>query len=90
MTSKNKRYPQVCSQCARGWVPGTEKTFDPCCPGCQKKLAIGLRTGDESRRADHSKMSQIDWARLQDKRRAQYAARRAQLLAMPAPREKRG
>lgn len=36
-----------CRQCYTGWVPGTVKTFDPKCEGCQGKLAKGLRTGKE-------------------------------------------
>jgi hypothetical protein len=36
-----------CRQCVTGWVPGTVKTFDPKCEGCQEKLAKGQRTGKE-------------------------------------------
>lgn len=36
-----------CRQCRTGYVPGEVKTFTSGCPGCQRKLAAGLRTGKE-------------------------------------------
>jgi hypothetical protein len=38
-----------CTQCRHGIAPGEAKTFDPGCRGCQRKLAAGLRTGNEPR-----------------------------------------
>lgn len=37
----------LCTQCRSGWAPGDKKTFSKNCPGCQRKLAAGLRTGLE-------------------------------------------
>jgi hypothetical protein len=38
-----------CMQCKGGLDPGTVKTFDPRCGGCQEKKVLGLRTGNEPR-----------------------------------------
>jgi hypothetical protein len=37
----------TCTQCSRGVAPGDVKTFSHDCKGCQRKLAQGLRTGNE-------------------------------------------
>lgn len=36
-----------CNQCRKGIGAGEAKTFADWCPGCQEKLRLGMRTGNE-------------------------------------------
>jgi hypothetical protein len=45
---KLQRKPsRLCRPCKTGIGPDQPKTFDPNCPRCREKLALGLRTGNE-------------------------------------------
>jgi hypothetical protein len=81
MPTTMKLKPGNCCQCRQGWVPGTEKTFDPGCRGCQAKLASGLRTGKEPLpvKGGLNKGPFVDVEKL----RKQHAARRAMIAATP-------
>ena len=79
-----------CRQCITGWAIGTPKTFDPWCPGCQEKLALGQRTGKEPmamRFASHApKMTGQAYHALGVKMRAVHRGRAAHYAAMMEPR----